>query len=401
MTNIKLKFRVSKMKDKEGTLFFQVIHARQSKYISTGYKLFINEWDTESASVVIPDREGIRKQYLTGIKKEIENGIIRFNLIIKMLENNKSAYTLDDIVKAYSVQDKSRTLFFFMTDVILNLKTIGKLRLSETYYTTLNSFFRFRNGIDVRLCEIDSDMLVAYEAYLKNTGVCPNSSSFYMRNLRAVYNRAVEKGIILQQYPFKHVYTGIDKTIKRAISLNELRQLKELDFSQNPVCEYARNLFLFSFYTRGMSFVDLAFLKKTDLNCGILFYRRRKTGQLLQIRWEDCMQKIVDRFDTTDSPYLLPIIKTPGVNERNQYISAAHLVNRKLKEIGYQLRLPIPLTMYCARHAWASIAKSKNIPISVISEGMGHKSEITTRIYLSSLDNSTIDMANKYILDLL
>ncbi len=401
MTNIKLKFRVSKMKDKEGTLFFQVIHARQSKYISTGYKLFINEWDTESASVVIPDREGIRKQYLTGIKKEIENGIIRFNLIIKMLENNKSAYTLDDIVKAYSVQDKSRTLFFFMTDVILNLKTIGKLRLSETYYTTLNSFFRFRNGIDVRLCEIDSDMLVAYEAYLKNTGVCPNSSSFYMRNLRAVYNRAVEKGIILQQYPFKHVYTGIDKTIKRAISLNELRQLKELDFSQNPVCEYARNLFLFSFYTRGMSFVDLAFLKKTDLNCGILFYRRRKTGQLLQIRWEDCMQKIVDRFDTTDSPYLLPIIKTPGVNERNQYISAAHLVNRKLKEIGYQLRLPIPLTMYCARHAWASIAKSKNIPISVISEGMGHESEITTRIYLSSLDNSTIDMANKYILDLL
>lgn len=401
MTNIKLKFRVSKMKDKEGTLFFQVIHARQSKYISTGYKLFINEWDTESASVVIPDREGIRKQYLTGIKKEIENGIIRFNLIIKMLENNKSAYTLDDIVKAYSVQEKSRTLFFFMTDVILNLKTIGKLRLSETYYTTLNSFFRFRNGIDVRLCEIDSDMLVAYEAYLKNTGVCPNSSSFYMRNLRAVYNRAVEKGIILQQYPFKHVYTGIDKTIKRAISLNELRQLKELDFSQNPVCEYARNLFLFSFYTRGMSFVDLAFLKKTDLNCGILFYRRRKTGQLLQIRWEDCMQKIVDRFDTTDSPYLLPIIKTPGVNERNQYISAAHLVNRKLKEIGYQLRLPIPLTMYCARHAWASIAKSKNIPISVISEGMGHESEITTRIYLSSLDNSTIDMANKYILDLL
>lgn len=288
-----------------------------------------------------------------------------------------------------------------MTDVILNLKTIGKLRLSETYYTTLNSFFRFRNGIDVRLCEIDSDMLVAYEAYLKNTGVCPNSSSFYMRNLRAVYNRAVEKGIISQQYPFKHVYTGIDKTIKRAISLNELRQLKELDFSQNPVCEYARNLFLFSFYTRGMSFVDLAFLKKNDLNCGILFYRRRKTGQLLQIRWEDCMQKIVDRFDTTDSPYLLPIIKTPGVNERNQYISAAHLVNRKLKEIGYQLRLPIPLTMYCARHAWASIAKSKNIPISVISEGMGHESEITTRIYLSSLDNSTIDMANKYILDLL
>lgn len=401
MTNIKVKFRVSKMKDKEGTLFFQVIHARQSKHISTGYKLFINEWDTESASVVIPDREGIRKQYLTGVKKEIENEIMRFNLIIRMLEKNKSAYTLEDIIKAYTVHEKSMTLFFFMTDVIRNLKSIGKIRLSETYYTTLNSFFRFRDGIDVRLCEIDSDLIVAYETYLKNAGVCPNSSSFYMRNLRAVYNRAVEKGIISQQYPFKHVYTGIDKTIKRAISLNELRQLKELDFSQNPVCEYARNLFLFSFYTRGMSFVDLAFLKKTDLICGILFYRRRKTGQLLQIRWEDCMQKIVDRFDTTDSPYLLPIIKTPGVNERNQYISAAHLVNRKLKEIGYQLRLPIPLTMYCARHAWASIAKSKNIPISVISEGMGHESEITTRIYLSSLDNSVIDMANKYILDLL
>lgn len=131
-------------------------------------------------------------------------------------------------------------------------------------------------GIDIPLKEMDSDLIVAYEAYLESKGICPNGSSFYMRNLRAVYNRAVEKELTPQQHPFKHVYTGIGKTIKRAIPLQEIRQIKEADLTLNPTLEYARDLFLFSLYTRGMSFVDIAFLKKKDLNNGILSYRRKR-----------------------------------------------------------------------------------------------------------------------------
>ena len=129
-----------------------------------------------------------------------------------------------------------------------------------------------------------------------------------------------------------------------------------------------------------------------------LSYRRRKTGQQLTIKWEKCMQEIIGKYTVSDGQYLLPIIKLPGTNERKQYENTLRLVNNKLKIIARIIQTPMPLSTYVARHTWASIAKSKNIPISVISEGMGNNSETTTRIYLSSLDTSVIDEANKAII---
>lgn len=299
----------------------------------------------------------------------------------------------------------------FMEDSIIWLKNLGKSRTSETYTSTMNSFRRFlrestsgkgSNDSDVSIVDVDSDMIMAYEAWLRNEGLSHNTSSFYMRNLRAIYNRAVEKGLTLQRCPFRYVYTGVEKTIKRAVSLNVIRQIRKMDLSRNPSQDFAKDMFLFSFYTRGMSFVDMAYLKKTDLSGGILSYIRRKTGQKLFIRWEKCMQEIIDKYDMPESIYLLPIIKvSKNVDERTQYINMSHRVNRGLKNIGKRLELPHPLTMYVARHAWASIARSKNVPLSVISEGMGHNSESTTRIYLASLDRMMIDKANVLILKLL
>ena len=135
--------------------------------------------------------------------------------------------------------------------------------------TTLNSFIRFRKGKDVLLEEVDSSLMMKYESYLKSTGICPNTTSYYMRNLRAIYNRAVEKDLTVQRSPFKYVYTGIDKTVKRAIPLEEIRRLKELDLTKSPSLAYARDIFMFSFYTRGMSFIDMAFLRKKD--CRMVF----------------------------------------------------------------------------------------------------------------------------------
>lgn len=111
------------------------------------------------------------------------------------------------------------------------------------------------------------------------------------------------------------------------------------------------------------------------------------------------MQEIVDRYNIPGSPYLLPIIARLGMDERKQYINASHRINRYLKAIGKELGLSVPLTHYVARHSWASAARSKNIPISVISESMGHDSENTTRIYLTTLDTATIDKANRLILN--
>ena len=158
-------------------------------------------------------------------------------------------------------------------------------------------------------------------------------------------------------------------------------------------------MFLFSFYTRGMSFVDMAYLKKKDLHNGILTYRRKKTGQQLSIKWEQCMQEIIEKYPPNPTEYLLPIITSTYEDERLQYRNSLTLVNRKLKILSVFVRSPHPLSMYVARHSWASIAKSKNIPLSIISEGMGHDSETTTQIYLASLDTTIIDRANYLILN--
>lgn len=163
--------------------------------------------------------------------------------------------------------------------------------------------------------------------------------------------------------------------------------------------EYARDMFLFSFYTRGMSFIDMAYLKKLDLKNGTITYRRRKTGQQLTIKWEKCMEDIIAKYGTnTATHYLLPIITNPYSDERTQYRNAICRINVVLKEVAKLAGLHIPLTMHVARHYWASVAKSKNIPLSVISEGMGHDSEETTHIYLASLDTSLVDKANNLIL---
>ena len=399
MASVKIKFRTSTVEGGQGTIFYQVIHNRVARQVKTGYRIYGSEWNGSLSEIAMPRFDGTRKAYLSEIRDKVASDTRKFQRIIASLEHGGKPYTSDDVVAAFVIPDARDTFFTFMEEVISGLKKLGKIRTSETYATTLNSFRKFRENTDVPLEKVESDLMLSYEAWLKTNGVSPNSSSFYMRNLRAVYNRAVEKELTQQRFPFKHVYTGVEKTVKRAVPLKVIKRIKEMDLSLNPPADFARDMFLFSFYTRGMSLVDMAYLRKKDLANGILSYCRRKTGQRLFIKWEKCMQEIVDKYDTEDSVYLLPIIKPHSkIEERMQYIYAGHNINRSLKAIGRELKLSLPLTMYSARHSWASIAKSKNVPLSVISEGMGHDSEATTRIYLASLDNMAIDKANSLIL---
>ena len=399
MATVKIKFRPSMVNGRQGTIFYQVIHNRVVRQQNTGYRLHGYEWNRNLSEVVILKSNEERMRYLSEISNKIRKDVEALQKIILVFENSGCYYTADDVISEFVSDNPENYLFSFMEGIISNMKKMGKIRTSETYSATLRSFKRFREDKDLVLDDMDSDMMMAYEAYLKRCGVGSNSSSFYMRNLRAVYNRAVEKDLTPQRYPFKHVYTGVEKTIKRAISLKTVKMIKEMNLSMSPALDFARDMFLFSFYTRGMSFVDMAYLRKKDLNANVLSYRRRKTGKQLIIKWEKCMQEIVEKYDDPLSQYLLPIIKPfREVDERKQYIYAAHNINRSLKFIGNQLGLSVPLTMYVSRHAWASIAKSKNIPVSVISEGLGHDSEVTTRIYLASLDTMVIDKANSMIL---
>lgn len=399
MATVKVKFRASSVPAREGALFYQVIHNRVARQVNTGYKLYPHEWDTAGAAVVFPPGiEDSRRNYLVSLKETLREDTGRLKNIILRLEKAGKDYTAEEVVKYYLSPPDTGGIMSFTRDVIRQLKQVGKLRTAERYATVMNSFGRFLGGSDVPLDEVDSDLMIRYENFLKSGGVCPNTSSYYMRGLRAIYNRAVEKELTVQRAPFKHVYTGIDKTVKRAVPLKIIRQIRDMDLTLLPAMDFSRDIFMFSFYTRGMSFIDMAYLRKRDLQNGILSYRRRKTGQQLFIKWEKPMQEIVDKYDTGGTPYLLPIIRDVNEDDRRQYKNAAHLVNDKLKKLGRKLGLDIPLTTYVARHGWASIAKSRNIPLSTISEAMGHDSEKTTRIYLASLDTSAVDKANSQIL---
>ena len=397
MASVKVKFRPSTIAGKEGTIYYQIIQSRVIRQMKTDYRIFTDEWNEVESCVIVGSSE--RRNLLLSLIERMEWDLKLLDMIIRQLNNRKAGYTADDIVASFQSITEGQSFFNFMQGIIARLKQMGKIRTAENYSCALKSFMQFRRERDILLSEIDSDLMQLYEAYLHGKGAVRNTSSFYMRILRAVYNRALEKGLMEQRNPFRHVYTGVDKTVKRAVPLSAIKRMKNLDLSLQPNLEFARDMFLFSFYTRGMSFVDMAYLRKKDLANGILSYRRRKTGQQLFIKWEKCMQEIVDKYDTESSIYLLPIIKPYSkTDERTQYIYAGHNINRSLKAIGKELGLSLPLTMYTSRHSWASIAKSKNVPLSVISEGMGHDSEATTRIYLASLDNMAIDKANSLIL---
>ena len=135
-------------------------------------------------------------------------------------------------------------------------------------------------------------------------------------------------------------------------------------------------------------------LETSQLKNGYLTYFRQKTHQKLEIKWEEQMQEIVERYHVKGSRYLLPILTETGEDIRRQYLNALHRMNVQLKKIGRLVNCPIPLTTYTARHGWASAAHSLNISTPFISQALGHDSEKTTHIYLNSLNNKVIDDAN-------
>lgn len=397
MASVKVKFRPSSVANKEGTIYYQIIHERKPRQVATEYRILPSEWDEKRLTVAIVDRSD-REAYVNSVRERIRWDIERLTKIIHKLDSEGFPYTSNDVVVEFNRYANEYTLFNYMQSVIVILKKNGKIRTSETYAATLKSFKKFRNGEDISLDEINSALMTGYENWLRLRGIAANTISFYARILRAVYNRAVEEEVIQDRHPFRHIYTGYEKTPKRAVPLRIIKQLKTLDLSQFPLMDFARDMFMLSFMLRGMSFIDMAYLTKSDMINGYIVYRRRKTGQKLKIEWTDDMQRILDKYPKNPTRYLLPIIRNPNANERFAYRNKSYYVNYNLKKVGKMIGLTNPLTLYVARHSWASAAKIKGIPLKVISEGMGHDSETTTQIYLASLDNSVIDKANSVIL---
>lgn len=402
MISLKLKFKALSENGREGVLCYQIKHNRATRQIQTNYKIFNNEWSEKSESINLDNRDIQRRQYLRTIQLKIREEKHRFKSLIQKLERQNKRVSINEIVEQLLELQTKITLFKFTTTIISDYHKRGQHRTAETYQSTLNSLKRFCQGEDIELVDFDKEFIIAYEYYLKSCGLQHNTISFYMCRLRAIYNKAVERELIEQRTPFKCLKIGMEKTIKRAIPIRYIKKLKSLKLKEFSSKDLARDMFLFSFYTRGMSFVDIAFLRKKDLKNGVLSYRRKKTGQMLHIRWELCMEQIAIKYKSEDkSPYIFSLLDETKGNIRAQYQNKLATINRNLKVLGREIGLEIPLTTYVARHSWATTARSEGVTISIISEGMGHNNEKTTQIYLASLDNKVIDNANRKIIRLL
>lgn len=298
---------------------------------------------------------------------------------------------------------KVKTISFleFMRIRISHLQSCGRFGTARNYERAVSSFSLYLGGGDISLRSVTDSLIDGYGAFLMDRGVMRNTISFYMRILRAAYNRAVKIGLVKQAFPFDNAYTGVDKTCKRAVDERIVSVLSGLDLAPDSPMALARDLFIFSYSTRGMAFVDVAYLKKDDLKNGNIRYSRRKTGQVLRVRIEPGIRMIIDRYAgaSAGSDYVFPILRdTEPKAAYRQYQSALNRYNRMLRRLSGMLPYDCSLTSYTSRHSWATAARRHDVPVSVISAALGHTSERTTQIYLDNIENSVIDAANRKVL---
>lgn len=374
-----------------GTIVYSVTHQCRTVRIGTSIRLAAEDWDASGCRVVA---EGMQS-----LQDRIDSGLVRLRLIIKHLDGLRKDYSVDDIIYRYESGKECASVLSFMDARIAELTAAGRQGTARNYTRAKDSLARYLGGNDIPFISLTADFVAGYALYLEKRGVVRNSVSFYMRILRAVYNSAVRHLLVEQTYPFSDVYTGVDRTRKRAVGETVVSRLFRLDLSRSASLTLARDMFLFSYCTRGMAFVDMAYLRKDDIRGGSIHYIRRKTGQPLCVRMEPCIRQIVDRYADRSEVYVFPILKSEDPEKTYaRYQVALNYYNRQLKQLGRMLHLDSGLTSYVARHSWATAARNHNIPVSVISAAMGHQSEKTTQIYLAMLEDSVIDSANQEII---
>lgn len=399
MATIKVKFRPSSADDREGTVYYHLIHHRAMRCIGTDYHVLPCEWDSRHASVHIAG-DSCRKAHLQLIQDKICWEMRQMRTAVLRTEECDYDYGIDELAETLRRLPSCQSVFSFIRIQIGKKEQMKRWGTAKTYNDALRKFSVFRCGDDIAFGSLTSDIVESYEAWLGCQHLKENTIAYYLRTLRTLYHKAVEDGLAEDRNIFRHVRTSNVRTAKRAISIECIREIVHLHLRQGSALAFARDMFLFSLYMRGMAFVDMAFLKKSDVRYGMLSYNRRKTNQSLTIEWEPPVQHIVDKYAsrTQGTAYLLPILQKEDGNEYRNYKQVLQNVNRNLKKIGEMLGFKMALTIYVARHSWASAALRLNIPLATISEGMGHHSYRTTQIYLESIGTNRINQANLKIM---
>ncbi|WP_293713394.1 phage integrase SAM-like domain-containing protein [uncultured Parabacteroides sp.] len=305
------------------------------------------------------------------------------------------------------VNEKS-DLVYSMLPVIKELKEEKKHSAVHTYTATLNSFTAFFDGKgDVMPTEqvFTPGILKEYQDWMRQKGASWNTVSTYMRVLRAVYNRLFTPGSA-EHNPnlFGGVYTKVESKVKRALTEEQMQTLSKANFDLLPEdikCVLAWFLLMFMF--RGMPFIDLAHLRKSDVKGKMIVYCRHKTGKQIEVGIPREAMRLFEEFRNKNpaSPYLFPILSRELRNEWQLYrcyLEALRNFNRKLVKIGKLLLPGVKISSYTARHTWATLSFYMGTPLGIISQALGHSSVRVTETYLKPFGNKKMDDANNQLL---
>lgn len=295
---------------------------------------------------------------------------------------------------------KNKDFCMLMLEQEKQKRSHGDDSTADLYRASRNHFAKYLKELKkvVLLKDVTQELVHDFYVWIQKKDLQVNSVNSYMSNLRAMYNRACLgwKGRPNER-PFEGLRLKRQETPKRAVSVEVVKQLVTLDLKNEPKKKIAVDIALFCFVACGMPYVDIVHLTRDNLIKGgkILSYRRQKTGALIEMEVSGAMQILIDRYSRPGAKYLFPILSEETTHV--QYKACLAEENRYLKEVSSLLKLTENITTYSFRHGWASEAYHQGVPISIISQALGHSSERMTRIYLSAFDADKVGEANKLV----
>ncbi|MFV0583363.1 MAG: tyrosine-type recombinase/integrase [Parabacteroides gordonii] len=264
-------------------------------------------------------------------------------------------------------------------------RAVGDESTADLYRAVRNHFMNFNDNQELLMKDVTPQMIHAFLKWLQEKGLRVNTVNSYLSNLRAMYNRASFgwKSRPLES-PFAGIHLKREETMKRAVPVEVIKKLALLDLKDEPDKQLAVDMGLFSFLACGIPFVDIVHLTRDNLedNGKVLSYHRQKTGIQVRMEVNQGMQLLIDRYSRPGAYYLFPLLPENATHEQYKYCLAVE--NLYLKQVCIDFGLLDILTTYVFRHAWASEAYHQGVPISIISQALGHTSEKTTRIYLAA-----------------
>ncbi|MFN8301933.1 MAG: site-specific integrase [Saprospiraceae bacterium] len=382
-------------KDGACPLVLRLTHHRKTTSISLGYSIPASEWD-EKRRRIKPTSAIIdsvtRLNNLLEKKKSDALGIIT-----KMEEEGKlTSLSTSDLRALIDGQAEAHpTVFAFTEGLIEQLLKARKIGNARVYKNVLGALKTYRKWKDMRFEEITYRFLKDYEAYFLGQGFHLNGLSFNMRTLRSIYNKALKEGVVEKNhYPFQQYKIKKEATVKRAIDQDALKRIVQIQLEPDHQCFHARNFFLASFMMYGMSFVDMAFLKKKDIVGDRIRYRRQKTGRLYDLKMTDNLREIFAFYlkDKTEEDFIFPFIRRELLLEQHKDLHQARkMYNKALKKLANLCDIEEHVTSYVSRHSFATHAMMNAVPLNVISAMLGHNSLATTEVYLKSLPSDVMD----------